>query len=814
LALVKVDGNGQKLRLAADVRGVKSQSVPTRAGALAREAAPFLVGAVLALVLVPLSALGDASDGWWRVGALLGVAVAIGWAVRGLVAHLRAGQDALAEAQEQFRTAFEDAPIGIALFNVDGRYTEVNRALCEMVGVERTQLIGTGVLEHVSPADRPGSLAAFRELMAGTTSTYRAEPRLRRADGREIWCQLRASLVRDGNGEPLHFIAQVEDVSARRRAAEALAEAEERFRLAFEGAPIGIALADLDGRFLRVNDALCEITGYTEAELLAANVDLLGHSDAADAEQEHVDRLMRGEVRSYRLERPIVHATGRSVWVSLSVSLVRDGAGAPRYCIKQLEDISDRKRFEGQLAYLADHDALTGLYNRRAFQRELDERVGDGGVGGAVCVLDLDHFKDINDTMGHAAGDEVIVRVARLLAKRLRKTDVLGRLGGDEFAMLLSGVSREEAERVIAELLLVVRDQSVVVEGGHPIGLTASAGIALFDGGTSLTGEELLVSADIAMYDAKEAGRDRHAISVKTELRQAQMTERMAWSQRMRDALERDSFVLFQQPVVDLVTGLPKSHELLLRMRGDDGELIPPATFLPIAERSGLIAEIDRWVTRRAIKVITEQKALGRNLRLAVNLSGASVSDPALLELIEHDLAAMAPPPGSLVFEVTETAAIVNLDCARAFAATLAELGYELALDDFGAGFGSFYYLKRLPFDYLKIDGDFIRQLTTSQQDQLVVRAIVEIARGLGKRTVAEFVGDEETMELLRQLGVDDGQGFHIGRPAPLEELLAEVARQAESGIDPELEAIEAAVAALQPPPDDDDAFSRPAIPA
>ncbi|WP_049793213.1 putative bifunctional diguanylate cyclase/phosphodiesterase [Conexibacter woesei] len=741
--------------------------------ALVREAVPFAVGAVLAIALVPLSSLREASATWQRVLVLVVLGTAIGCAVRWLVAHLRAGQDALQHAQEQFRTAFEDAPIGIALFTVDGRFTEVNRAFCEMVGAERGQIVGISVLDHVAPADRPDSLAAFRALVAGERTTFHAEQRLRRADGREVWCALRASLVRDGAGEPLHFIVQIEDVSARRRAAEALAEAEERFRLAFEGAPIGIALADLDGRFLRVNDALCEITGYTEAELLAANVDLLGHSDAADAEAEHVDRLMRGEIRSYRLERRIVHATGRSVWVSLSVSLVRDSSGVPRYCIKQLEDISDRKRFEGQLAYLADHDALTGLYNRRAFQRELEQRTSEDGRGGAVVVIDLDHFKDINDTLGHAAGDEVIVRVARLLAKRLRKTDVLGRLGGDEFATLLSGVSREEAEAVIAELLRVVREQSVVVEGGHPIGLTASAGIALFEGDTPLSGEELLVSADIAMYDAKEAGRDRHAISVETEQRQAQMTERMAWSQRMRDALEHDGFVLFQQPVVDLRTGLPKCHELLLRMRGDDGELIPPAAFLPIAERSGLIAEIDRWVTRRAIATIAAQEAAGRPLRLAVNLSGASVSDPGLLEIIEGDLAAMAPPPGSLVFEVTETAAIVNLDRARAFAATLAELGCELALDDFGAGFGSFYYLKRLPFDYLKIDGDFIRQLTSSHEDQLVVRAIVEIARGLGKRTVAEFVGDEATLELLRELRVDDGQGFHLGRPAPLEDLIA-----------------------------------------
>jgi diguanylate cyclase (GGDEF)-like protein/PAS domain S-box-containing protein len=736
---------------------------------------------VLACALVPLTTVWDEMADWVALLVLVAIAVAIGGSVRWLVAYLRAGQDALAHAQEQFRTAFEDAPIGIGLFSMDGRFTQVNRVLCEMIGGGRDALVGAPVLDYVVPAERPGALAAFRAMMAGLQATDHAERRLRRADGRELWCAVRASLVRDGAGEPLHFIVQVEDVSARRRAAEALAEAEERFRLAFEGAPIGIALADLDGRFLRVNDALCEITGYTETELLAANADLLGHSDAADEEEALVDRLMRGEIRSYRLERRIVHATGRSVWISLSVSLVRDSSGVPRYCIKQLEDISDRKRFEGQLAYLADHDALTGLYNRRAFQRELHQRASVERCAGAVVVVDLDHFKDINDTLGHAAGDEVIVRVARILQKRLRKTDVLGRLGGDEFAMLLVGAQREEAEPVIAELLQVIREQSVVVDDGHPIGLTASAGIALFDADTSLTGEELLVSADIAMYDAKERGRDRYGISVETQRRQAQMTERMAWSQRMRAALENDGFVLFEQPVVDLRSGAPKCHELLLRMRDDDGELIQPAAFLPIAERSGLIAEIDRWVTRRAIETIAAQREAGRSLKLAVNLSGVSVSDPALLELIEHDLQAMRPPPGSLVFEVTETAAIVNLDCARAFAATLAELGCELALDDFGAGFGSFYYLKRLPFDYLKIDGDFIRQLTTSQEDQLVVRAIVEIARGLGKRTVAEFVGDEETLALLRELGVDDGQGFHLGRPGPLEDLIALAASTVEA---------------------------------
>jgi len=617
----------------------------SRARALANAVAPFAAGALLTQVLGSVAAIGDASV-VTRVVVGVVVAVALGLIVRWAVARLEAGQTELERANTRFRAAFEETPIGIAVATLDGRFTEVNEALCVMLGRTREQLLGISVFDLTSRDEQAESAEAMRALLAGEIAVRRSERRYRRGDGGEVWCSLRTVLVRDDGGAPSHFVAQVEDVTERRRAAEALAQ-------------------------------------------------------------------------------------------------------------------------------LADQDPLTGIHNRRAFQTEL-ERFVERGETGAVVVFDLDHFKDINDTLGHGAGDEIVARVARLLGRRLRKTDVLARLGGDEFAAILVGVDRAEALRVTEELLRVVRDQSVLVDPGHPIGLTASAGMVLFEEDCALSAEELIVSADIAMYDAKGGGRDRVAISVEMEERQAQMTERMAWSQRMRIALERDGFVLFQQPVVDLATGLPKSHELLLRMRGDDGELIPPAAFLPIAEQSGLIVEIDRWVTRQAIETLARQLERGSPLRLAVNLSGASVSDPEMLELIERLLEGRHLPRGSLIFEVTETAAIVNIDHARAFAARLAELGCELALDDFGAGFGSFYYLKRLPFDYLKIDGDFIRQLTSSREDQLVVRAIVQIAQGLGKRTVAEFVGDQETLLLLRELGVDDGQGFHLGKPAPLELLLAD----------------------------------------
>jgi EAL domain-containing protein (putative c-di-GMP-specific phosphodiesterase class I) len=277
--------------------------------------------------------------------------------------------------------------------------------------------------------------------------------------------------------------------------------------------------------------------------------------------------------------------------------------------------------------------------------------------------------------------------------------------------------------------------------------------------------EAALVNADIAMYEAKEAGRDRCVLLDATEGPQTQMRARLTWSERIRTALEEDRFQLFQQPILDIRKNEVTHHELLVRLPGDSGELIPPATFLYIAEQFGLIQQIDRWVVTQAIRLSKRLHDEGNPVTLSVNLSGASITDASLLELVESEISSVGVDPRALIFEVTETAAIVNIEKARRFAERLGELGSAFALDDFGAGFGSFYYLKHLPFDYLKIDGDFIRQLTTTKADQLTVKAIVQIAHGLGKRTVAEFVGDEATLRMLGRFGVDFAQGYYTGRP-------------------------------------------------
>jgi EAL domain-containing protein (putative c-di-GMP-specific phosphodiesterase class I) len=286
------------------------------------------------------------------------------------------------------------------------------------------------------------------------------------------------------------------------------------------------------------------------------------------------------------------------------------------------------------------------------------------------------------------------------------------------------------------------------------------------------SGEQAMVDAEVAMYDAKDAGRGTYAVfEPGTKAAQSRTRNKLTWLQRIRTALDDDRFTLVAQPIQSLGRERVVHHELLLRMIDDDGQLVPPASFLPIAERFGLIGEVDAWVVRRAIRVLAEREE--PDLVFEVNLSGPSIGSAEILTVIERELQETAVDPQRLIFEITETAAVANIAEAREFADRLGRLGCRFALDDFGAGFGSFYYLKHLPCDFLKIDGEFIRNLASTPTDQVIVAGLVRIAHGLGKRTIAEFVEDEETVELLRREGVDMAQGYHVGRPGPLGEVLS-----------------------------------------
>jgi len=356
------------------------------------------------------------------------------------------------------------------------------------------------------------------------------------------------------------------------------------------------------------------------------------------------------------------------------------------------------------------------------------------------------------------------------LRERLRQSDIVARVGGDEFAVLLTQTDADEVQVVADEVVKALGRQTAVL-ADQSIRITASVGVAVFDG---LTDVEVLAYADLAMYEAKETGRNRFEMYRPIQGGRERVSARLAEAERIRHALEEDRMVLYCQPILDLATNGVCQYELLLRLPdAAGGGLLPPSAFLYRAERSGLIQAIDGWVARQAIALIAEHERAGHTLVLNVNLSGKSIGDRRLVALIEDALTESGIDPSSLIFELTETAAISNFEDAKAFASRLHARGCRFALDDFGAGFGSFYYLKSFPFDFLKIDGDFIRDIVTSPMNQLVVSAIVSIARGMGKKTVAEFVGDEEGARLLRTLGVDLAQGYHIGMPGPVSEMLA-----------------------------------------
>jgi diguanylate cyclase (GGDEF)-like protein len=425
------------------------------------------------------------------------------------------------------------------------------------------------------------------------------------------------------------------------------------------------------------------------------------------------------------------------------------------------------EKTEAELRFLAEHDPLTGLLNRRRFRAELDQYVSFTaryGGRGAVMVIDIDNLKEVNDRLGHQAGDTLIRRLSEVLRERVRATDIVARLSGDEFAVLMPQTDTAGA-------LQLGEDLRVQVAEGFPLnaevaGATISAGITMFGGGQrEAAAEPVLVAADQALYRAKEEGRNRivlfHAPGENAgETRRAQTT-----SARIRDALTQNRLSLATQPIRSLTSGGIERYELLLRMTGEDGELLPAASFIEVAERSGMVQELDRWVVARALELIAERERAGAPVSLHMNISGASLTDLSVLEFIERRLDEGEADPARCTFEITQTARVEDYDTAAGFADRLTEFGCEVAIDDYGAGFGPFHYLKRVPFDVIKIDGTFVRDMPHNDADQLTVQAIVQIARGLGKRTIAEFVEDEDTTKMLREYGVDMAQGYHLGRP-------------------------------------------------
>ncbi len=425
----------------------------------------------------------------------------------------------------------------------------------------------------------------------------------------------------------------------------------------------------------------------------------------------------------------------------------------------------ERKVFEERLVEMATLDPLTGIPNRRSLEDTLERTVSQATPerSSALIYLDLDQFKLVNDTTGHHSGDQLLVVVADLLQKTLRKEDFLARLGGDEFAVVLNDVALESAV-ALAERLRQAVDRFRFSVNGRRFELSLSAGVALIDGQQSAA--EVLARADMACYGAKTSGRNRvepyrEGANIVTGL-----SGDAEWSLELKDALQENRLRLVFQPIVSVNNGRVSSYEALLRLLGRDGRVILPMTFIPAAERTGLMQTIDEWVIMAAMRYSAGERAQGRPIDLAINLSGVTLRNPRCLAYVREALAMTNAEPRSLIFEITETALMSDLDIVKVTLESLRTAGCRFSLDDFGSGFSSFGYLAELPVDVLKIDGSFIHDLARNLVHQRIVRAIAEVAHSLEKSTVAEWVEDVQSFKLLRKLRVDFAQGYYIGRPS------------------------------------------------
>jgi len=418
---------------------------------------------------------------------------------------------------------------------------------------------------------------------------------------------------------------------------------------------------------------------------------------------------------------------------------------------------------------LAEHDSLTGLFNRNYFARVLDTElawVKRGKMASALLFIDLDRFKYVNDTLGHGAGDRLLVEVAELIKARMRAHDIVSRFGGDEFTVVAHEVSRDDARRIAQGILDILLDYRFV-EQEQTFTISCTIGIAMMTA-ESRDAEELMSQADAACYEAKSAGRNQYFL-YEPDAQQKQLMETdIGWSQLIKDAIKGEGFSLFYQPIVGLGAGCQEIYEVLLRMSDKHGKTLMPDAFLPVAERFGLLPDIDRWVITHALRALAQARAGGRDLVFSINLSSQALADAAVVQLIRDGLTLNGVPGSAVIFELTEQTAVRFLDRTRELTQSLIELGCRFALDDFGVGFSSFSNLKRLPVALIKVDGSFIKNLPAEPVDQVMVKSIVEIAKALGKEVVAEFVQNEACIELLRSYGVDYVQGSYLGRPTEL----------------------------------------------
>jgi len=676
------------------------------------------------------------------------------------------------DSEGRFEALVHEASDIIVVSDTLGRLTYVSPAFDRILGSSAAEFRFRSAAEMMHPDDLTDMRGRSGEIRGSARQGMATEIRLRHADGSWRWFEAKVSNHLE-NPKVRGIVGNLHDITERKRAEEALRDAHERFRSAFENAPIGMVMTDLDGRITRANAAFGRILGRDVLEVCGENIESFTHPDDRELSKTEMNRLIASDSDGYRLEKRYFHADGHDVWVSINVSCVRDEQERPLYFIGQIEDVTEGRALRDRLAFAAIHDSLTTLPNRELFMDRLEvalRRLTRSSHQVAVIFLDVDRFKLVNDSLGHDVGDRVLRAVADRLNGVMRSTDTLARFGGDEFTVLCDEVDSEEDALEVARRLVRAMEQPLAIDSGE-VFASLSVGIALSGNGTE-TGAVLLRNADVAMYRAKGRGPSR--IEVYKEEDEHNVLSRLRTSNELHRALERHELVLYYQPVVDLHTRTLVGMEALVRWQHPTRGLLAPHEFITLAEDSGLIVPLGAWVLHEACRQVSvwsarraEAKLDEARLNMSVNVSALQLADPGFVNQVTRALDSSGIDPDRLWLEITESTLMRDADDAVLTLQALRQVGVHFEIDDFGTGYSSLSYLKRFPVETLKIDRSFVEDLDQRAENVAIVRAVIGLGESLGLSIVAEGVEEPAQAAKLQALGCFLAQGYLYGVPLP-----------------------------------------------
>jgi len=695
----------------------------------------------------------------------------------GIAIERRAADAALRSSEAKFRQLFENAMEGVYQSTRDGRLLSVNPAFVRMLGyssAEELYALPSAAMCYWHPADR----AEFARRLEREGMIRNAEFRLRRRDGQQIVVLESAHAMRDDAGHIIGYEGTVADITERKQAEQAVFAEKERAQVTLQSIGDAVISTDAAGNIDYLNPVAGLLTGWSVDEArgrpIGEVLSIVNEATRLAGENPLLVALRTGEQVGPGEQSVLQSRNGQSIAIQDSASPIRDRVGKIIGAVIVFHDVTKERRLKRALAYQASHDALTGLINRREFDNRLHEAVQAArrdGARYALLYVDLDQFKLVNDTCGHPAGDRLIRDITGLLQTRVRASDTIARLGGDEFGVLLESCSLEQAGVIAEGVRQAVRDYRFVW-GSASLSVGASIGVVEI-GAETESAASVLSAADIACYSAKDQGRNR--IHVYDGGGTATRHREMHWVAQVTRAVDESRLELYGQMIRPIGTAriAQPFAELTVRLRDEQGDIVLPSKFIPAAERYNVMSMIDRWVVQRAIDLLREHRRAAP--LLAVNLSGTSLNDQGFLEFVLGRIDDDSIARG-LCFEITETAAVANLQNATYFMQELRARGCRFSLDDFGSGLSSFMYLKTLPVDFLKIDGEFIANVAQDAVDRSMVQAISQVGRTLGIATVAERVESAAVLAELAELGIDFAQGFYVSMPCPAAEFAAALA--------------------------------------